>query len=75
MSAHLTKIRENHSRIGALRILEVAQDLLVSESMVRKLIATGELRAGSIGKRKIIFQEDLEAFKTKLRGVGENGNG
>lgn len=69
MSAHVTKVRENNSRIGALRVSEVARDLLVSESMIRNLIASGELRAGAIGKRKIVFVEDLEAYKQKLRGV------
>ena len=69
MSAHVTKVRENNSRIGALRICEVARDLLVSESMIRNLIASGKLRAGSIGKRKIIFVEDLQAYKDRLRGV------
>jgi hypothetical protein len=71
MSAHVTKVRENNSRIGALRVAEVARDLLVSESMVRNLIASGALRAGSIGKRKIIFAEDLQVYKDRLRGIAE----
>lgn len=62
-------IRANTSTIGAMRIADVAPELLISESMVRRLIDRGELHAACIGKRKIIFREDLEAFKARLRGI------
>ncbi len=64
-------LRQNTSTIGAMRIHEVALELLISDSMVRKVIDSGDLHAGCIGKRKIVFREDLEAFKAKLRGVDQ----
>jgi hypothetical protein len=63
------KAKENTSTIGAMRICDVARELLISESMVRKLIDRGELRAGAIGKRKIVFREDLESYKANLRDI------
>jgi hypothetical protein len=56
-----------------MRIHDVALELLISDSMVRKLIDAGDLHAGCIGKRKIVFREDLEAFKAKLRGIEQEG--
>jgi hypothetical protein len=58
-----------------MRICDVAPELLISESMVRNLIDRGELHAGCIGKRKIVFREDLEAFKAKLRGIEPGATG
>lgn len=72
---HSRAPRANTSTIGAMRISDVSLELLVSESMVRSLIDRGELHAGCIGKRKIIFREDLEAFKAKLRGIEGNSDG
>jgi hypothetical protein len=66
-------VRANTSTIGAMRIADVALELLVSESMVRKLIDRGELHAGCIGNRKIIFREDLQLFKARLRGIEPEG--
>ena len=66
---HTPLMRPNTSSIGAMRIHDVALELLVSESMIRTLIARGELHGASIGKRKIIFREDLQAFKDRLRGI------
>lgn len=62
-------INQNTSTIGALRIHDVALELLVSDSMVRCVINRGDLHAGSIGRRKIVFREDLESYKARLRGI------
>lgn len=63
------KNRDSHSTIGALYIHEVARDLLISESMVRKLLTTGELAGVKIGKRWIVMQEDIQKFVNERKGV------
>ena len=62
-------MRESQSRIGALYVHEVARDLLISESMVRRLLATGELAGVKIGKRWIVMQDDIQKFVNERKGV------
>ena len=71
---HSLPTKPNTSSIGAMRIADVALELLVSESMIRKLIDQGELHAGCIGSRKIVFREDLQLFKARLRGIEPEGS-
>ncbi len=45
-------------------VREVAEELGISEPLVRELINSGELTAYRYGPRKtIVYREDLEAFK------------
>jgi excisionase family DNA binding protein len=70
MSAHVRKVRENRSSVGAMTIAEVGDELRSSESSVLRLIHDGQIRAVKVGARKmIVLKEDLLSF---LRG-GEKG--
>lgn len=58
----MIKEKPNQSDIGALYVHEVARNLLVSESLVRRLLETGELPGVRIGKRWIVLKDDLAAY-------------
>lgn len=60
-------VKASRSTLGAMYIHEVARDLLVSESQVRKLIRLGELPAMRIGRRIIVFREDVLAYIEQKR--------
>ena len=62
-------MKQSQSQIGALYVHEVARDLLVSESMVRRLLTTGELAGVKIGKRWIVMQDDIKKFIDERKGV------
>lgn len=53
-----------------LTISEVAAELRISESMVRKLITTGRIIATHFGRRVLVAEEDLSAFKLASRRKG-----
>lgn len=58
----MIKEKTNQSEIGAMYVHEVARDLLVSESLVRRMLETGELPGVRIGKRWIVLRDDLAAY-------------
>lgn len=47
---------------------QVAQLLSISEGMVKKLIAAGDLRAIKVGARTLVTKQDLESYIQSLRG-------
>jgi excisionase family DNA binding protein len=58
---------------AALSLDEVAQELGVSYSMVRKLIATEGLPYVPLGTRKIVRREDLESWIAARVKVSKRG--
>ena len=57
----------------AYNIKEAAHALSLGRSTIYKLINTGELPSATIGTRRLIFSEDLEAFIQRHRGSDSHG--
>jgi len=59
--------RENHSGLF-LFLWEVAEQLLISETAVRRLISTGDLRGTRIGKGRVnVLRADFDAYVAALK--------
>ena len=57
-----------------LTVKEAARYLNLSESTVRKLVSAGRLKAGTEGRRAVIDELDLEAFRKGARGSAPGSN-
>jgi excisionase family DNA binding protein len=53
--------------MNLLSVSEVAQQLGISSKTVRKLIASGQLRAGKVAGKWRIEQDDLDLFWARRR--------
>lgn len=57
-----------------LRPSEVAQSLLLSERMLRKLAASGEISSVRVSERCLRFRrEDVEEFVMRRRDLSDSG--
>ncbi len=64
------------NEIGALYVCEVARKLGLSESTVKRMIHTGELKGARIGRRRlVVFADSLEAYTERLRRERERDAG
>ncbi|HEX6681089.1 MAG TPA: helix-turn-helix domain-containing protein [Gaiellaceae bacterium] len=65
------KLRPFSERNGkGMTIREVADELGVTEKMVRRLLASGQLKKMKVGRLVRVHVDDLAAYIAKARGEG-----
>ena len=62
----MQQISSGDKKPDMLSVNEVAVNLGISRWTVNRLLKTGQLRSGKIGKRRLVLRRSLEEFKKRL---------